>query len=106
VCLESFAVRAGSGGAGARRGGDGAVRRLKFLEPMQVSLLSSHRLYPPHGVAGGGDGAPGAQRLIRADGTVQELDGCFSLYVSQGDAIEIMTPGGGGFGPLTETSDT
>ncbi len=98
VRLETFAVRAGSGGAGAQPGGEGAVRRLRFLAPMQVSLLSSHRRGSPRGLGGGGDGAPGTQRILRADGSVQELDGCFSLYVSAGDAIEIQTPGGGGFG--------
>jgi 5-oxoprolinase (ATP-hydrolysing) len=104
VRLESFAVRAGSGGAGEHRGGDGTVRRLKFLAPMQVSLLSSHRLHGPRGVAGGADAAPGAQRIIRADGSIEELDGRFSLYVAQGDAIEIETPGGGGFGPAPAAS--
>jgi 5-oxoprolinase (ATP-hydrolysing) len=106
VRLERFAVRAGSGGAGRNRGGEGAIRRLAFLAPMTVSLLSSHRQHPPRGLAGGGDGAAGAQRVIRAGGAVEELPGCFSLYVAQGDAIEIETPGGGGFGAPAPFSDS
>ncbi len=98
VRLERFAIRRGSGGSGANPGGDGIVRRIRFLEPTTVGLLSTHREHPPRGLAGGGDAAPGAQRLIRADGTAQELNGCFSLTVQAGEAIEIETPGGGGFG--------
>jgi 5-oxoprolinase (ATP-hydrolysing) len=99
VRLEAFAVRAGSGGAGANRGGEGTVRRLRFLEGMEVSLLSTHRDHPPAGIAGGQSGAPGRQRRIGVDGAQTELRGCFSLYVAPGEAIEIETPGGGGFGP-------
>jgi 5-oxoprolinase (ATP-hydrolysing) len=98
VRLEMFAVRRGSGGAGRRRGGDGAVRRIRFLAPMQAALLSTRRQNSPCGVAGGGDALAGAQRLIAADGAVKELPACFSLDVEAGDAIEIETPGGGGFG--------
>jgi 5-oxoprolinase (ATP-hydrolysing) len=98
VRLERFAVRRGSGGAGAMAGGDGVVRRIRFLEPTTANLLSTHREHPPRGLAGGGDAAPGAQRLIRADGSVQALPGCFALAIQPGEAIEIDTPGGGGFG--------
>jgi 5-oxoprolinase (ATP-hydrolysing) len=98
VRLEAFGVRRGSGGAGAMAGGDGVTRRIRFLEPMTAGLLSTHRTHPPAGLAGGGDALPGAQRLIRADGTVQALGGCFSVEVAAGEAIEIETPGGGGFG--------
>jgi 5-oxoprolinase (ATP-hydrolysing) len=99
VRLERFAQRHGSGGSGARRGGDGVVRRVRFLAPMQAALLASRRLHAPQGLAGGGPGLAGRQRLIAADGTVTELPGCFSLEAQPGDAIEIETPGGGGFGP-------
>jgi 5-oxoprolinase (ATP-hydrolysing) len=98
VRLERFAVRSGSGGLGAHRGGEGAVRRLRFLAPMRAALLSTRRTHPPRGLAGGGDALPGQQRLIGADGALKELPACFSLEVSAGDAIEIETPGGGGFG--------
>jgi len=98
VRLEAFAVRRGSGGAGARRGGDGAVRRLRFLAPMAAALLSTRRAHAPQGLSGGAPGAPGRQRLILADGAEQALPGCFSVDVKAGDALEIETPGGGGFG--------
>jgi 5-oxoprolinase (ATP-hydrolysing) len=67
---------------------------------MEVALLSTRREQAPRGVRGGGDAAPGAQRLIAADGRVKELPGRFSLMVKAGDAIEIDTPGGGGFGAV------
>ncbi len=99
VRVEHFGVRHGSGGAGAHRGGDGAVRRIRFLEPMEAALLSSRRDHPPQGLAGGGPALPGAQRLIAASGAATDLAGCFSIRVAAGDVIEIETPGGGGFGP-------
>ncbi|WP_367255134.1 hydantoinase B/oxoprolinase family protein [uncultured Phenylobacterium sp.] len=99
VRVEAFAVRRGSGGAGGHRGGDGAVRRIRFLAPMEAALLSSRRQHAPQGLAGGGPGLAGRQRLIAASGAVSELPGCFSVTVELGDAIEIQTPGGGGFGP-------
>ncbi len=98
VRLERFAIRRGSGGTGVHRGGDGALRRLRFLSPIQAALLSTRRIHAPQGLAGGGAGATGAQRLLRADGAVTELGGCFALELHAGDAIEIETPGGGGFG--------
>jgi 5-oxoprolinase (ATP-hydrolysing) len=99
VRVESFGVRQGSGGAGRMRGGDGAVRRIRFLAPMEAALLSSRREHAPQGLAGGGPALPGAQRLIAASGTVTDLPGCFAVDVQAGDIIEIETPGGGGFGP-------
>jgi 5-oxoprolinase (ATP-hydrolysing) len=98
VRVESFGVRHGSGGAGLRRGGDGAVRRIRFLAPMEAALLSSRRQNAPQGIAGGGPALAGRQRLIAANGAVKELAGCFSVTVEPGDMIEIETPGGGGFG--------
>ncbi|MDP3660168.1 hydantoinase B/oxoprolinase family protein, partial [Phenylobacterium sp.] len=98
VRVERFGVRRGSGGIGARRGGDGAVRRIAFLAPMQAALLSTRREHAPQGICGGGPALAGRQRLIAADGTAKELGGCFSIDVAAGDAIEIETPGGGGFG--------
>ncbi|MFZ4155357.1 hydantoinase B/oxoprolinase family protein [Streptomyces pseudogriseolus] len=99
VRLEEFAVRRGSGGAGRWRGGDGAVRRIRFLEPMTVSTLSQHRRVPPYGMAGGAPGATGANRIERADGTVTRLAGSDSADVGPGDVLVIETPGGGGYGP-------
>lgn len=98
VRVSAHRIRKGSGGDGAYRGGDGSMRRLEFLEPMEVALLSSHRKEAPAGLAGGGDASCGAQRLIRADGETVELEGLFSVAVEAGDAIEIETPGGGGYG--------
>ncbi|MPY53390.1 hydantoinase B/oxoprolinase family protein, partial [Streptomyces acidicola] len=99
VRLDEFSVRRGSGGAGRWRGGDGAVRRIRFHEPMTVSTLSQHRRIPPYGMAGGAPGALGANRVERADGAVVQLDGSDSAEVGPGDVLVIETPGGGGYGP-------
>jgi len=98
VLLEEFAVRRGSGGAGRWHGGDGALRRLRFLEPMTLSVVSGHRTVPPYGMAGGRPGACGANRLERADGTVLALAGCDTAEVRPGDVLVVETPGGGGYG--------
>ncbi|MFZ4239948.1 hydantoinase B/oxoprolinase family protein [Streptomyces murinus] len=98
VRLEEFAVRHGSGGTGTWRGGDGAVRRIRFLEPMTVSTLSQHRRVPPYGMAGGAPGALGTNRVERADGGVTDLGGSGSTEVGPGDVLVIKTPGGGGYG--------
>ncbi|MDP1632852.1 MAG: hydantoinase B/oxoprolinase family protein [Caulobacter sp.] len=98
VRVERFAIRHASGGAGARRGGDGAVRHIRFLAPMEVALLSSRRSHSPMGIRGGGPALAGRQHLRTADGAVRELSGCFSISVQPGDVVEIETPGGGGFG--------
>ncbi|MEU1104622.1 hydantoinase B/oxoprolinase family protein [Streptomyces tibetensis] len=99
VRLEEFTVRRGSGGAGRWHGGDGAVRRIRFLEPMTVSTLSQHRRVAPYGMAGGEPGALGANRVEHADGTVTELGGSDSADLVSGDVLVIETPGGGGYGP-------
>ncbi|MGH3939213.1 MAG: hydantoinase B/oxoprolinase family protein [Pseudonocardiaceae bacterium] len=98
VLLESFAIRRGSGGAGRWRGGDGAVRRLRFREAMTVSILSSHRRVSPYGLAGGSPGALGHNRVHRTGGSVVELAGCASIDLEPGDLLELKTPGGGGYG--------
>ncbi len=99
VRLEQFAIRRGSGGAGAMRGGDGLVRRIRFLEPVELSFLSQHRIESPYGLAGGAPGQCGAQRVLRADGTSEQVAGTVALSLNAGDAFEIETPGGGGYGP-------
>lgn len=99
VRVEEFAVRHGSGGAGRWPGGDGAVRRIRFLEPMTVSTLSQHRRVPPYGMAGGEPGALGSARVERADGTVVPLGSSGSADVGPGDVLVVVTPGGGGYGP-------
>lgn len=99
VLLESFTVRNGSGGAGRWNGGDGGVRRIRFLEPMTVGVLSGHRRIAPYGMAGGQPGAGGGNRVERADGAVAELTGVDAADVSTGDVLVVETPGGGGYGP-------
>ena len=100
VRLESYAIRAGSGGAGRWRGGDGGVRRVRFLEPMTASILSNARVHGSFGMAGGSAGAPGVNRVLRADGRVEELGHIASAEMQPGDVFEIQTPGGGGFGKI------
>ena len=96
--VERLAVRTGSGGRGAADGGCGMVRRILALEACGANLSSQRRASGPCGAAGGGDGAPGTQRVIRADGTQQELPGEFSAELAAGDAVEVETPGGGAWG--------
>ncbi|MBW7925244.1 MAG: hydantoinase B/oxoprolinase family protein, partial [Burkholderiaceae bacterium] len=98
VRLESFEIRAGSGGEGRWRGGDGAVRRIRFLEPMTASILANGRVHPAFGAAGGAAGAPGADRVERADGSVERLRHADSAQLEAGDVFVVETPGGGGFG--------
>jgi 5-oxoprolinase (ATP-hydrolysing) len=99
VRLESYAIRDGSGGDGRWRGGDGGVRRLRFLEPMTVTTLSGHRRVPAFGMAGGGPGALGRHYVQHADGSVTPMAGCDSARLEAGDVFVIETPGGGGFEP-------
>ncbi|MET9296301.1 hydantoinase B/oxoprolinase family protein [Streptomyces sp. NPDC003077] len=99
VRVDSFAVREGSGGRGRWRGGNGVERRLRFLEPVTVALLSGHRRVPPYGMAGGEPGALGANLLERAGGgPVEELGGCDAASAEVDDVLVIRTPGGGGYG--------
>jgi 5-oxoprolinase (ATP-hydrolysing) len=98
VLLESFAIRPDSGGAGRYRGGDGTVRRLRFLEPMTAAILSNRRIVPPYGLEGGAAGRTGANRVERADGSVQDLASTDETTMAAGDVFVIETPGGGGFG--------
>jgi 5-oxoprolinase (ATP-hydrolysing) len=98
VRLESYAIRQGSGGAGRWRGGDGGVRRVRFLEPMTAGILSNGRVHPAFGMAGGLSGWPGINRVVRSDGSVQELAHIGQVEMLAGDVFEIHTPGGGGFG--------
>jgi len=96
VHLESYAIRAGSGGAGRWRGGDGGVRRVRFLEAMTASILSNGRVVPAFGLAGGQPGALGINRVERADGRVETLAHIGSAEMAPGDVFVIETPGGGG----------
>jgi len=98
VRLDSYAIRAGSGGAGRWHGGNGGVRQLRFLEPMTAAILSNNRLHAPFGMAGGAPGAKGRNRVLRADGRVEELGHIGKTDMAAGDVFVIETPGGGGYG--------
>ena len=101
VLLESFAIRAGSAGAGLHHGGKGVVRRLRFLEPMTAAILSSSRVVQPFGVAGAEPGAVGQNSVERIDGSTIRLSACDQIEMNTGDVFVIETPGGGGYGFAT-----
>ena len=98
VRLESYDIRQGSGGAGQWTGGNGGVRRVRFLEPMTASILSNGRTHGAFGTAGGLAGQVGINRVLRADGSVEELGHIGQADMLPGDVFEISTPGGGGYG--------
>jgi 5-oxoprolinase (ATP-hydrolysing) len=98
VRLEGYAVRPGSGGEGRWRGGDGGVRRVRFLEPMTASILSNGRQHGAFGAAGGRPGRPGENHVERADGRIERLAHIGSVQMRAGDVFVIQTPGGGGYG--------
>jgi 5-oxoprolinase (ATP-hydrolysing) len=98
VRLETFAIRAGSGGPGEWRGGHGVIRTLRFLEPVTVTTLSSHRIIPPFGVDGGSPGAVGENWVIWPDGRRERLEGNDARDLPADASFEMRTPGGGGWG--------
>jgi 5-oxoprolinase (ATP-hydrolysing) len=102
VLLESFRIRRGSGGKGKHKGGDGTIRRMRFLEPMTATLLSSHRIVPPFGLEGGSQGETGRQWVERSNGKRDELEGRCSTPMQPGDVFVISTPSAGGFGKAEE----
>ena len=106
VQLLQFSVRDGSGGSGRWRGGDGVVRRIRFLEPVTAAILSGSRRVAPFGLAGGEAGRQGVNWLLRADGRRETLGGCALVRVEPGDRLEIQTPGGGGYGPVSHPDNT
>ncbi len=98
VRLEAFRIRHGSGGRGKHRGGDGVIRRMRFLEPMTATILSLHRTTDPYGLAGGEAGQRGRNTVERTDGSFVELKGSDEIEMGAGDVFVIETPGGGGYG--------
>jgi 5-oxoprolinase (ATP-hydrolysing) len=98
VRIVRFAIRRGSGGAGRWRGGDGVVREVEFLEPMQAAILSNRRRVAPAGLAGGAPGACGRNYVVRRDGRVEELGATAAVELAAGDRFIVETPGGGGYG--------
>jgi 5-oxoprolinase (ATP-hydrolysing) len=98
VRLDAFSIRRGSGGAGLHTGGDGATRRVRFLEPMTAVMLANHRRVAPFGIAGGGAGDCGRNWVERVDGAREDYGATCQVEMSAGDVFVIQTPGGGGFG--------
>lgn len=103
VRVQQYSYRRGSGGRGRFRGGDGLVREIRLLAPAQVSLLADRRRFAPYGLSGGQDGARGSAALIHPDGSVQALKGKGSVYAEAGDVVRLETPGGGAWGPESDT---
>ena len=97
--VRRYSLRSKSGGSGQQRGGDGIVREIEVLADAEVTLLAERRSHSPYGLNGGGAGSPGKARLIRADGSSQELPGKFNVRLQKGERICIESPGGGGWGP-------
>lgn len=118
VILREFALRAGSGGQGLHPGGEGLIRDIEFLEPMEVSILSERRVFQPYGIHGGGPGQSGKNLWVqkrtqpKVGGTVEDegkvetvfrtvnLSGKNTAHVKAGDRLLICTPGGGAWGAL------
>ncbi len=98
VVLEDFHIRRGSGGKGEQRAGDGTLRRVRFLRPMQAAILSGFREVPNPGMMGGEPGELGRNSVRRNDGRIETLPGCAETRVEAGEAVEIVTPTGGGWG--------
>lgn len=98
VLVEEHSIRHGSGGRGKWRGGDGALRRVRFLEPMTAAILAGHRIVPPYGMAGGQPGEVGKSWVERSDGSMQTLGYSEETDVGVGDVFVVSTPSGGGFG--------
>ena len=100
VRLESYEIRSGSGGEGEYIGGNGGIRKVKFLELMTASILSNGRVHPAFGLSDGKSGATGINRVVRSNGKVEQLAHIGSADMQPGDVFEIHTPGGGGFGKI------
>jgi 5-oxoprolinase (ATP-hydrolysing) len=101
VRMREFSIRRGSGGAGRHRGGNGVLRRLEFLRPLTLSLITQRRgPHAPYGLNGGQPGALGNNRIVRANGEVEPFHGIAQVGLSSRDTLIIETPGGGGFGEL------
>jgi 5-oxoprolinase (ATP-hydrolysing) len=100
VILESFTIRENSGGKGKYHGGNGVIRRLRFLENMTAGILANHRVIPPFGLCGGKAGMIGKNYVERNNGTVKKLGSKAVVEMNPGDIFVIETPGGGGYGEI------
>nr|CAD7404141.1 unnamed protein product [Timema cristinae] len=106
VMLQHFSLRAGSGGAGRHRGGDGVVRELLFRKDIMLSVLTERRVFQPYGLLGGYSGQKGLNLLDKADGRTLNLGAKTAINVGPGDVFRLLTPGGGGFGSPEEQPST
>jgi 5-oxoprolinase (ATP-hydrolysing) len=104
--LRRFELRAGSGGVGKNRGGDGTVREIEFRVPVQCSILSERRSRRPYGMSGGGDGQAGVNLIVRKDAegreSVVNLGAKATVRLDAGDRVVVQTPGGGAWGSLEQ----
>ncbi len=100
VLLKKFSLRKDSGDKGKHYGGDGLVREMEFLSPLNAAILSERRVYPPYGLNGGGNGKPGKNLFIEKTGKTTDLGEKSEVKAGPGDRIRILTPGGGGFGEV------
>lgn len=98
IRVRRYAYRSGSGGAGENPGGDGLVREIEALVPLEVTILSDRRTRGPWGLSGGEPGAPGRNRRIRRDGSREALSGKVEFRMETGERLSVETPGGGGWG--------
>lgn len=102
VLVESFQLRAASGGRGKYPGGNGVIRQIRCRSAMTMGILSGHRLVPPFGLGGGEPGSPGINQVERRDGSIELLGGKAEVQMNAGDIFSIATPGGGGFGSRSD----
>jgi 5-oxoprolinase (ATP-hydrolysing) len=105
VILEEFSIRRGSGGDGDWHGGDGCMRRIRFMEPMEAAILANHHSTRPFGLNGGGPGAAGRAWVERKSGEILSLTATDCADVDVGDVFVVETPGGGGFGQTGQKTD-
>ncbi len=100
VMLCEFSIRKNSGGSGKFKGGDGLVREVEFLEPLNAAILSERRVHRPYGLNGGESGKCGRNLFFRKDGSTLFLGGKNEIRAEAGERIRIETPGGGGYGKV------
>lgn len=100
MLLRQFCLRAGSGGAGMHRGGEGVIREIEPLRPLVMSILSERRTLPPYGLEGGEPGKVGRNLLVKDGEIAFNIGAKRSGLIKAGERLVIETPGGGGYGPL------
>ncbi|MCG8551320.1 MAG: hydantoinase B/oxoprolinase family protein, partial [Desulfobacterales bacterium] len=98
VLLREFSIRRGSGGRGKFNGGNGLVREVEFLDPLNVAILSERRVFAPYGLEGGEPGEKGVNIFMKKEGISIAMGAKNEIPAQPGERIRILTPGGGGFG--------